>query len=42
MSKFELAFDIESFNELDTKIALLACQDYNFGNEGDWFGAFRG
>lgn len=41
MDRFNLTFEVKSFFELDEKIALLACQDYNFGNKDDWFGAFR-
>ncbi len=33
--------DMSPFKELDN-FALLACQKYNFGNETDWFGCFRG
>ena len=41
MSEFLLEIDLQAFHELD-EFALLACQDYNYGNENDWFGAFRG
>lgn len=41
MSDFYLKFDLQAFEELD-QFALLACQQYNYGNENDWFGAFRG
>lgn len=41
MSEFLLKFDLQAFHELD-EFALLACQTYNYGNENDWFGAFRG
>ncbi len=33
--------DSSVWDELD-QFALLACQDYNFGNASDWFGCFRG
>lgn len=41
MSEFHLNLDLHAFHKLD-EFALLACQPYNYGNEGDWFGAFRG
>ena len=41
MSDFAVHFDSEPFESLD-QLALLACQDYNLGGEGDWFGEFRG
>lgn len=41
MTKFDLPFDLSNYGLLD-QIALLACQSYNLGNSGDWFGAFRG
>jgi hypothetical protein len=41
MTDFTLKFDTTSFRQLD-EFALLACQEYNLGNRGDWFGNFRG
>lgn len=41
MKDYVLNFDLAPLNELD-EFALLACQDYNFGNSTDWFGSFRG
>ena len=41
MNNFVLPFDLRLCDELDQH-ALLSCQKYNFGNEGDWFGTFRG
>lgn len=41
MSDFILPFDLRLCNEMDQH-ALLCCQKYNFGNESDWFGTFRG
>jgi hypothetical protein len=41
MSRFAIQFDITGFQQLD-QFALLACQDYNLGNAGDWFQEFRG
>jgi len=41
MSEFHLNFDLKTFHELD-EFSLLACQNYNYGNKNDWFGAFRG
>jgi hypothetical protein len=38
---FLLVIDLSSFNALDA-FALLACQNYNLGNDPDWFGSFRG
>lgn len=38
---FFLEFEFASLEVLD-KIALVACQDCNLGNRGDWFGCFRG
>jgi hypothetical protein len=38
---FAVHFDSEPFESLD-QLALLACQDYNLGGAGDWFGDFRG
>lgn len=38
---FHLKFDLQAFKELD-QLALLADQEYNYGNTGDWFGTFRG
>ena len=41
MQEFDFSTTESAFEELD-KFALLACQKYNLGNPGDWFGAFRG
>ena len=41
MNDFTLKFDLQPLKELD-QLALLACQKYNYGNESDWFNAFRG
>lgn len=41
MSDFNLTFNLGSYQQLD-EFALLACQDYNYGNHTDWFGSFRG
>lgn len=41
MSEFHLKFNLQPYEELD-QFALLVCQKYNYGNENDWFGAFRG
>lgn len=41
MTEFSVQFDTASFRSLDT-FALLADQKYNYGDIGDWFGAFRG
>jgi len=41
MTEFVLKFNLTPLNELD-RFALLACQSYNFGNDSDWFGSFRG
>lgn len=41
MTDFALRFDLSACYRLD-EFALLARQDYNFGNGTDWFGAFRG
>lgn len=41
MAIFEINFDSTSLKELD-QFALLACQEYNYGNSTDWFGSFRG
>jgi hypothetical protein len=38
---FLLQFDLAPLKQLD-QFALLACQDYNYGNTTDWFGDFRG
>lgn len=40
MGDFTLEFDLSPLEQLD-KLALLACQEYNLGNRGDWFGCFR-
>jgi len=39
---YTLQFQVEPAEELDWKFALLADQDYNYGNTNDWFGYFRG
>ncbi|HFD31463.1 MAG TPA: hypothetical protein ENJ28_01950 [Gammaproteobacteria bacterium] len=41
MSDFILEFNLSSYHQLD-EYALLSCQAYNFGNDSDWFGTFRG
>ena len=41
MSDFVLKFDLTNFQKLD-EYALLTCQSYNYGNDSDWFGSFRG
>ena len=41
MTDFSLKFDMQPFEELD-QFALLACQKYNYGNNNNWFGVFRG
>ena len=41
MPEFSVQFDCQSFEALD-QLALLARQDYNLGDAGDWFGEFRG
>lgn len=41
MLDFLLEFSLNSYHQLD-EYALLSCQDYNYGNESDWFGSFRG
>ncbi len=38
---FILPFDLRPLEKLD-QLALLASQDYNHGNSGNWFGCFRG
>lgn len=38
---FSLQFDTTPAIELDEEFALLADQDYNYGNSDDWFGHFR-
>jgi hypothetical protein len=40
VSDFVLRFDTAAFEQLD-QFALLVCQDYNLGNQGNWFGTFR-
>ena len=35
MPEFSVQFDLAPFEELD-QLALLACQDYNLGNAGNW------
>lgn len=41
MSEFLIQFDLSPFKKLD-QLALLATQDYNLGNTGNWFTEFRG
>lgn len=41
MSNFILNIELSTFKELD-QFALLACQKYNYGNDNEWFGSFRG
>lgn len=41
MTDYILNFDLSAFKELD-QYALLSCQKYNYGNDTDWFGSFRG
>ena len=41
MSDFNLTFNLGSYQKLD-EFALLSCQAYNYGNDTDWFGSFRG
>lgn len=41
MSDFIIGFDLSKYQKLD-KYALLMCQTYNYGNDSDWFGSFRG
>jgi len=41
MRKYELSLELSNYGLID-EFALLACQDYNFGNKGEWFSAFRG
>jgi len=41
MTDFVLPFNLGPLRELDT-FAHLACQSYNYGNETNWFGCFRG
>src|SRR5438552_7832368 len=41
MNDYVLNFDVAPLEKLD-QFALLASQDYNFGNATDWFGCFRG
>ncbi len=41
MSEFTLSFNLNNYQQLDN-YALLSCQAYNFGNDSDWFGCFRG
>jgi hypothetical protein len=38
---YTLKFDLSSYDALD-EFALLADQQYNLGDKGDWFGCFRG
>lgn len=40
-NNYILKFDLSPYEELD-KFALLADQDYNLSNRGDWFNHFRG
>jgi hypothetical protein len=41
MNDYSLNFNLQPLDQLDN-FALIACQDYNLGNKGDWFGPFRG
>ena len=41
MTDYVLNFDLSAYQELD-QYALLSCQKYNYGNDTDWFGSFRG
>jgi hypothetical protein len=41
MTDFRLAIHTEAYDKLD-QFALLARQDYNIGDNADWFGTFRG
>ena len=41
MSEYTFEIDTPVFEELD-QFARLAHEDYNYGNESDWFGSFRG
>jgi len=41
MNKYELSINVSAYGLID-EFALLACQDYNLGNESKWFNAFRG
>lgn len=41
MTKFEIKINIEQYEDLD-KLALMAWQKDNYGNNGDWFSNFRG
>jgi hypothetical protein len=41
VADYRLPFDLSPFIKLD-EFALLASQDYNFGDHGGWFGCFRG
>ena len=41
MTNFNLEFDLTSYHKID-EYALLTCQKYNYGNDSDWFGSFRG
>ena len=40
MPDYDVQFDSAAWDELD-QFALLACQDYNYGNASNWFGSFR-
>lgn len=41
MPDFNLMFNLDNYKNLDN-FALLASQKYNYGNDTDWFGSFRG
>ena len=41
MKDYILHFDLKAYRALD-QYALLSCQKYNYGNDTDWFGSFRG
>jgi hypothetical protein len=41
MADYRITFDTRPYEELDS-LALAACQDYNLGGAGDWFGEWRG
>lgn len=41
MKTYDIKFDLTPCHKLD-QFALLADQNYNYGNKGDWFGCFRG
>jgi len=41
MSTLEISLELDEYKKLD-EYALLASQEYNFGNNGNWFYIFRG